>query len=570
MTKLRSARILPLVFSAVLGLGTLVACSGDTPGEVAPGLDVVVLSLEGDIGPEGGTLQGAAGTVLFGVRLEVPPGALSSRTHLRIVPALDPTPLPEESVRVGSQFTLEGSVSFAAPVNLTLPVDREFSAVSSKDGGAALKVWMRTEDGSFRLIEPIATTSSTVTVATSRIDVAAAGIKLHPTPTHPGCGPVGCVDLVSCTEADGMCATDPIDLPFTTFGGGSIGMFRPTAYPARDGGEQIVFHGSANGSIGRLSLPGNQASFSTVLLPSSAFLGETGISDGFTLAHRLVDGPAGDANTAVFGRFAIPLSGPASPPATGTAATPFASSPSRAAITLGDGRTVVFLGGPLSIPSFVIRAPNGQVSPTMGLAGPPRSLVAAAPDRSRPDAFWLFSHSVGQPRIELVDAAGNVIVAPTLPPAIANRLLAEFSGSNGSPLAATTGLVTTTEGALLGLVDRVGSTNEPASLLLVRPDGSLALRAPLSDSAGAIFEIDADREGHVWMRVALPDGSTGLLFMAKGGSVAPKFVPLDRSLHIHEVFPSADKGVWVEVRALTGANRPLRLVKIRPGRSPQS
>lgn len=560
---MRLSRSFALVSLVLLVPSVIAGCSND-PDAVTPADPVVAdapLALEGEIGPEGGVLEGRASSEFRGVKLEVPAGALAKKTKLSIVPSLDPTGLPELAARVGPGFALEGDPTFEKPVRLTLPVDREFQTITGENQGRELKVWMRDGEG-FRLIEPVATSASTITIETVTIRFAAAGLKLNPAPKHPGCGPVGCVDLVACTEAAGMCIGDPLDLPFV----GATGMFRPTAYPDR-AGEAIVFHnGLTNGTVGKLTLPSNQASFSTFLSPP---LGESGLSNQFVLAGRLVSGVAGDANTAVLGRFAMPTSGRSQPPTTGNAAPAFVSTPSRAAVTLGDGRTAVLLTGgggtPFRVSSFVLRSASGQVSAPIALAGPGREMLAVVADPSRGDAFWMVSQINGSQselpslRIDRFDATGNVLVSPSISPALRQRFLVGIGGAEDGEAIQTTGVVATSDGLFLGIPNFLGST----SLLRVGTDGALEERAALGPNVTNMLELDADRQGNIWLRTVLPDGTSGLLFLGKDGKGTPGFVETDRTSSILEMFPSADQGIWLAGRPLTGTVRPLRLVKVR-------
>jgi len=575
---MRNVRAL-VCFPLVILAHTIGACSSDPAAGEQPSPEVTdaPFALEGEVGPEGGSLVGAAGSVFVGVKLEVPPGALAQKTKLRLLPSLDATPLPELAVRVGAEVVLEGDVTFQKPVRLTVPVARDFESSTREDGGKGLKVWMRDGEG-YRLIEPIATTAGSVTVETLTLRSAAAGLKLQ-IPTTKGCGPAGCVNLVACTDTSGMCLGEPVDLPFSTFGGGAIGMFRPHAY-ADGAGEAITFHtGASNGTVGKLSLPTNRATFSTQILPSTAFFNETGLLALNLASGKIVNDVAGDASTVLLGRFAMPTGGAATPQTSGPQAQPIVAQPARAAVTLGDGRTVVLLkgtgGSPFPVGSMVLRAPGGQVSAPIALAGPGRQLLGVVADPTRADAFWMLSQvQEGQavlPRIDRFDASGNVLVSPSLPNDLARRFIVQV-GANGEDavdVVTTTGLVATNAGLFLGFGDIGGSGTSltAPALLRVAPDGSFDTRVVVSGGLASVRELDADREGNLWMRIGSPDGSTGLLFVGNGGNDRPGFVPLDPALFVHEIFPSADRGVWIEVRALTSppnTPRPLRLIKVRP------
>lgn len=554
---MRLSRGFALVSLVVLVPSVIAGCSSD-PDAGAPADPVVAdapLALEAEIGPEGGVLDGRAGSEFRGVKLEVPAGALAKKTKLSIVPSLDPTGLPELAARVGAGFALEGDLTFDKPVRLTLPVDREFQTITEGDQGRGLKVWMREGEG-FRLIEPVATSAGSITVETVTVRFAAAGLKLNPAPKHPGCGPVGCADIVACTEAAGHCVGAPIPVPH--------GMFRPTAYPDR-AGEAIVFHdGRTTGTIGKLTLPSNQATFSTNLLAPAGLFDEGGLVNFSVASNRIVNGIAGDVTNAVVGRFVLPTSGRAQPLATGATAAPIVATPSRAAVTLGDGRTAIFLrdsAGTIRVSSFVLRSPSGALSSPIGLAGPQRGMLAVVADPSRGDAFWVVSGVDGglRLRIDRFDAAGNVLVSPVLSPELNQRFLLGGATADDGQTAQPLGTVATAEGLFVGIPNFLGST----SLLRVGTDGTLTPLAALGTTVTNIRELDADREGNIWMSTSLGDGTTGLLSLGKGAKGTPTFVETGRDFLFTEMFPSADRGIWLYGRPLTGTVRPPTLLKVR-------
>jgi len=93
----------------------------DTFGIEDFGLPPAGSRVEGTIGPEGGTLSGVAGSVLAGVSLVVPKGALASPITFAIDAAAAPSgpggsKLVSPYVRVGPE-----GVAFAVPARLTLP-----------------------------------------------------------------------------------------------------------------------------------------------------------------------------------------------------------------------------------------------------------------------------------------------------------------------------------------------------------------------------------------------------------------------------------------------------------------
>ncbi len=77
------------------------------------------------IGPDGGTLEITdENSPLYGVRLDIPAGALEAETEITIVGADDPSQLPENYLIAGSSIQLrpEG-LTFLLPITLTLPYD---------------------------------------------------------------------------------------------------------------------------------------------------------------------------------------------------------------------------------------------------------------------------------------------------------------------------------------------------------------------------------------------------------------------------------------------------------------
>src|SRR5215213_3061234 len=77
-------------------------------------------ALRGTVGPEGGELVGLPGTPFEGVRLEIPPGALSGTTALAILRADSTTPLPVTAVRCGPMFSLQpAGLALKLPASLT-------------------------------------------------------------------------------------------------------------------------------------------------------------------------------------------------------------------------------------------------------------------------------------------------------------------------------------------------------------------------------------------------------------------------------------------------------------------
>lgn len=115
----RSSVALPTAFLACCLLLFFGACAGDSPNE----------PLTGSVGPAGGTLAFADGKV----RLEVPPGAVTSEVTLTVESATgfpaDPKVVDETVYR----FAPEG-LQFAEPVRLTLSYDRANIPAGLREG----------------------------------------------------------------------------------------------------------------------------------------------------------------------------------------------------------------------------------------------------------------------------------------------------------------------------------------------------------------------------------------------------------------------------------------------------
>jgi hypothetical protein len=163
-------------------------------------------SLSLEVGPEGATLVGEPGTALYGVSLEIPPGALSELTRITIEPTLDETLLPDGAERVGAQFAiLPAGTELAAPAILRLPVDvLQRGALESEPED--VRVWVRSGDG-WSLREPVETTATTVTISLDTLDTAAAGVRLTDRTNALRCGGAGqpaCATVVAaCDPAAG-------------------------------------------------------------------------------------------------------------------------------------------------------------------------------------------------------------------------------------------------------------------------------------------------------------------------------------------------------------------------------
>ncbi|MBI4956734.1 MAG: hypothetical protein HY908_32245 [Myxococcales bacterium] len=196
--------------------GSLFGC-----GEESSDPNVVVESataLSTIIGADGGVLEGDPGGNFAGVRLDIPAGALATDTEISISLPTAPQPfLPGSAEGVGPTFVIEpAGLALAASATLTLPVsadERERFLVEAGD----CKVWQRNGDGWSRL-ENIAATDTTVTVATSVLDTAAAGVLVVPKLIKGACDGVpntNCM-LLSCNTPGQFCLEDLDAVPGST------------------------------------------------------------------------------------------------------------------------------------------------------------------------------------------------------------------------------------------------------------------------------------------------------------------------------------------------------------------
>lgn len=126
------------------------------------------------IGPEGGVLEGAAGGLFAGVRLEIPPGALARPTMITLRRGETDVPLAPNSERIGPMFAIEpAGEALAMPALLTLPfAPRMRSALETTD--ESCRAWLFA-DGAWTNVSQVASTSASVTVRIERLSVATAG-----------------------------------------------------------------------------------------------------------------------------------------------------------------------------------------------------------------------------------------------------------------------------------------------------------------------------------------------------------------------------------------------------------
>lgn len=177
-------------------------------------------SISATIGTEGGELVGEPNTQLEGVRLVVPPGALSEPTLLSIQGTIDSTPLPPTAEGIGPQFAiLPDGIEFAAPVLLTVPFDPVLRG-GWDTPDEECRVWYREADGWARA-DAVEATPQGVTVELPHTTVAGAG-------TFANIRPVGCVFNCAtatpgptCLDGDRFClsrlGTQTVASSFSTY-----------------------------------------------------------------------------------------------------------------------------------------------------------------------------------------------------------------------------------------------------------------------------------------------------------------------------------------------------------------
>ncbi|MCB9507481.1 MAG: hypothetical protein H6697_07415 [Myxococcales bacterium] len=131
------------------------------------------------VGPEGGEISASAGSLLDGVRVVVPPGALAAETTLTIHGTVDPTPLPETAAAVGLALVIEPEATeFAVPVRVTVPFEPNLRDVWETPDDEC-KVWFRDGEGWSRA-DAVDSDSSGVTVELDFATTFAAGVLTVP------------------------------------------------------------------------------------------------------------------------------------------------------------------------------------------------------------------------------------------------------------------------------------------------------------------------------------------------------------------------------------------------------
>lgn len=174
MDRFTTPRIAVLLLSACGGQATTPAAA-TTPEE-----------LSATIGPSGGVIEGPKDGLFGSVRLEIPAGALTTATKIVIQGGSESIRLPLVGEQVGPtiRFEPEG-LELRAPAKLTLVADDteiDRHGLRPED----CKVWQRKDDSWTRL-DPVATSTGSVTVEITRLLPASAGVLIASSRRLPAC-----------------------------------------------------------------------------------------------------------------------------------------------------------------------------------------------------------------------------------------------------------------------------------------------------------------------------------------------------------------------------------------------
>ncbi len=167
-TPLLRRALLMLLFTSA---SALAGCGDDVEDDVPPDATRFTLS------PAGGTFLGEG--PLAGVRLDVPPDAVSETFELWMAPPESSPPLPETGEMVGPEVEFgPGVVPLAAPAELTLP----FEPAAAEQVGVArfnVKVWRVGPDG-WQIDDPVEPPSADeVTVVINSLGHFGAGVEFE-------------------------------------------------------------------------------------------------------------------------------------------------------------------------------------------------------------------------------------------------------------------------------------------------------------------------------------------------------------------------------------------------------
>jgi hypothetical protein len=165
----------------------------------APAPAPVTGSFPLEVGPAGGVIEGAVGTDLQGLKLEIPAGALTSAITIDAAFTDEEPELGPGSNFVGPSFQFfPRAQTFAKPVKVTVPVAPSTLDSYGQTTESCL-MWIRAADESWSQATPVGFTETLVTAETSTLVQAAVGVKstLIIVPPHPL--------TLACTNPAGFC-----------------------------------------------------------------------------------------------------------------------------------------------------------------------------------------------------------------------------------------------------------------------------------------------------------------------------------------------------------------------------
>lgn len=201
------------LLGALLTLTLATACIGPRPEpEPGPMTEAVSTSqLTAEIGPEGGELVAPADSPLAGLRLKVPPGALTAKVKLTVDGSMEATQLGGTAEQVGPQFIIgPADATFASPLELTVPISEDALELH-KQGSEECKVW-HFHDGAWTRLERTSGDASSVTVALPSPGAAAAGVLSRTSDLTCITNPTNCLSAVKpiiigndCVNPSGYC-----------------------------------------------------------------------------------------------------------------------------------------------------------------------------------------------------------------------------------------------------------------------------------------------------------------------------------------------------------------------------
>ena len=155
---------------ALLALAIVAGCSDETTSAPPE-------TLQATIGPEGGVLEGAAGTQLEGVRVDIPEGALAETATLTVTPtSIDDNPLPAGAFGIGAWFEIEGA-TLALPARVTVPYDPERLQDFDLDP-AGVKVW-RLAGQQWNLATIVDVSETDVTAEMDQLSTIGPGVEIE-------------------------------------------------------------------------------------------------------------------------------------------------------------------------------------------------------------------------------------------------------------------------------------------------------------------------------------------------------------------------------------------------------